>query len=240
MKIRIRFQKDGVMKFIGHLDIMRYFQKAMRRAEIPICYSEGYSPHQIMSFASPLGVGLTSTGEYMDIEISEEISSKEAMRRLNETMVPGMEVLSFKKLPEQAKNAMSIVAQATYTMTCKDGYEIPFTVSSLAQMIQESFAEAEHFFVTKKTKKSEKIIDLKDGVEEFSVTEEKTSKKPRIFMRVSAGSEQNIKPEFVLQALLEHYEMPYNPYAFQIHRNDLFALQEGRMISMDEMGEDIE
>ena len=63
MKIRIRFRKYGVMKFIGHLDVMRYFQKAMRRAHIDICYSEGGSPHQIRSFAAPLGLGITSAGE---------------------------------------------------------------------------------------------------------------------------------------------------------------------------------
>ena len=51
------------MKFIGHLDIMRYFQKAIRRAEIPIAFTSGFSPHMIMSFANPLGVGLTSDGE---------------------------------------------------------------------------------------------------------------------------------------------------------------------------------
>ena len=59
------------MKFIGHLDMMRYFQKAVRRAKIDIRYSEGYSPHQIMSFAAPLGVGITSDGEYFDIEVNE-------------------------------------------------------------------------------------------------------------------------------------------------------------------------
>ena len=69
MKIRIKVRKYGVMKFIGHLDMMRYFQKAMRRAEIDIAYSEGFSPHQIMSFAAPLGVGITSDGEYLDIEV---------------------------------------------------------------------------------------------------------------------------------------------------------------------------
>ena len=51
MKIRIKFSKQGAMKFIGHLDTMRYFQKAMRRADVDIRYSEGFSPHQIMSFA---------------------------------------------------------------------------------------------------------------------------------------------------------------------------------------------
>ena len=54
------------MKFIGHLDIMRFFQKALRRADIPVAFSGGFSPHMIMSFANPLGVGLTSDGEYFD------------------------------------------------------------------------------------------------------------------------------------------------------------------------------
>lgn len=79
MKIRIRFRKYGVMKFIGHLDVMRYFQKAMRRAHIDICYSEGFSPHQIMSFAAPLGVGITSDGEYMDIEVHTSASTEESL-----------------------------------------------------------------------------------------------------------------------------------------------------------------
>ena len=70
MKIRIKFRKQGAVKFVGHLDIMRYFQKVMRRADVDIRYSEGFSPHQIMSFAAPLGVGLTSNGEYVDIEVN--------------------------------------------------------------------------------------------------------------------------------------------------------------------------
>ena len=67
MKIRIKFAKYGTMKFIGHLDTMRFFQKALRRADIDIKYSEGFSPHQIMSFAAPLGVGIESYGENMNM-----------------------------------------------------------------------------------------------------------------------------------------------------------------------------
>ena len=88
------------MKFIGHLDVMRYFQKAMRRAEIPIAFTQGFSPHMIMSFANPLGVGLTSDGEYFDIELTGPVASKEAVRRLNEVMAEGMEVVSFVQIPE--------------------------------------------------------------------------------------------------------------------------------------------
>ena len=72
MKARIKFRKYGSLRFIGHLDVMRFFQKVMRRADSPIAFSGGYSPHMIMSFANPLGIGLTSDGEYFDIEYRED------------------------------------------------------------------------------------------------------------------------------------------------------------------------
>ena len=73
-KIRIRFSKHGHIKFVGHLDMVRYFQKVMRRANVDIAYSQGFSPHQKMSFASPLSVGVTSQGEYFDIEVNSSES----------------------------------------------------------------------------------------------------------------------------------------------------------------------
>lgn len=121
IKIRIKFRKYGVMRFIGHLDIMRYFQKAMRRAEIDICYSEGFSPHQIMSFAAPLGVGITSDGEYLDIEVNSTRSSEASIKALNDTMVEGVEVTEYVKLPDNAKTAMSMVAAADYDLSLKKG-----------------------------------------------------------------------------------------------------------------------
>ena len=81
MKIRIKFQKQGTVRFIGHLDVMRYFQKVMRRAEVDIRYSEGFSPHQIMSFASPLSVGLISHAEYVDIDVNSSGNSTGMERR---------------------------------------------------------------------------------------------------------------------------------------------------------------
>ena len=77
MKVRIKFAKTGHMKFVGHLDTMRYFQKAIRRAELPVAFSGGYSPHMIMSFAAPLGVGTTSLGEYFDMELTDTVPTKE-------------------------------------------------------------------------------------------------------------------------------------------------------------------
>ena len=134
MKIRIKFSKQGNMRFIGHLDIMRYFQKAMRRADVDIRYSEGFSPHQIMSFAAPLGVGLTGSGEYLDIEVLSTESSGRMVERLNVQMAEGMEVLSFKRLPDSAGNAMSLVAACDYTVSLKKEYE-----EALGMSAQEFF-----------------------------------------------------------------------------------------------------
>ena len=62
------------MKFIGHLDVMRYFQKAIRSSGFDVSYSQGFNPHQLISFAAPLGVGLTSDGEYMDMQVESSFS----------------------------------------------------------------------------------------------------------------------------------------------------------------------
>lgn len=146
LKIRIRFSKQGPIKFVGHLDMVRYFQKVMRRANVDIAYSQGFSPHQKMSFASPLSVGVTSQGEYFDIEVNSSESSEEMIRRINMANAPGVEVLSYKLLPDDAKNAMSIIAAADYLVHTDLFYE---------DMIK-SFISQDTINVIKKTKKSRK------------------------------------------------------------------------------------
>lgn len=83
LKIRIKFTKTGPVRYIGHLDVMRYFQKLNRRAGLDVKYTTGFSPHQIMSFAAPLGVGLESFGEYVDIEVNSSLSTSESIAALN-------------------------------------------------------------------------------------------------------------------------------------------------------------
>ena len=115
LKVRVKFAKEGAMKFIGHLDIMRYFQKAVKRANLDVAFSEGFSPHMIMSFASPLGVGITSTGEYFDMELKSATSSSDMVKRLNDAMAEGMKILSIRQVEDgKASKAMSLVAAADY------------------------------------------------------------------------------------------------------------------------------
>ena len=104
MKVRIKFTKEGPMKFVGHLDTMRYFQKAIRRAGLDVVYTHGFNPHQVMSFAAPLGVGLCSVGEYMDVEIASSDGAEDFKERLQEACPYGIDILSVKMLPEKAGN----------------------------------------------------------------------------------------------------------------------------------------
>ena len=159
MRIRIKFRKYGVMRFIGHLDIMRYFQKAMRRANIDIAYSEGFSPHQIMSFAAPLGVGITSDGEYLDIEAKSTKSTQESIAALNAVMVDGIEITQYVALRQDEKKAMTAVGAADYIVYFKN--EIDFTQEELEEKIRIYYEERSNIEVTKQTKKSERVIDLK-------------------------------------------------------------------------------
>ena len=112
MKARIKWSKTGVLKFIGHLDVQRYFHKAMMRAELPVSFSKGMSPHQIMSFAAPLGIGMTSEGEYVDISFDWCYSGQEMLDRMNAVMNEGISVLEFKQIDEKEKNCMAVTAAA--------------------------------------------------------------------------------------------------------------------------------
>lgn len=231
MKVRVKFSKTGAMKFIGHLDMMRYFQKALRRAEIDVAFTGGYSPHMILSFAAPIGVGVESYGEYFDIELNSWDSSKEMMERLNKAMVEGVEILSIVQVPDdKASKAMSLVAAADYHVNFREGY-VP------CEDWQErflSFMQQPQITITKKTKKSEQEIDIKPLVHSYHIDDNK------IFMKVSTGSSMNLKPDLVLEAFFHYLKKEWNPLAIMVTRLEVYAETESGLASLESLGDNIE
>lgn len=211
------------MKFIGHLDMVRYFQKVIRRADVDIAYSEGFSPHQKMSFAAPLSVGITSRGEYFDIEVHSTESSEVMLEKLNKQNVEGVEILSYRQLPEDAKNAMSIVAGADYFVYFE----------KLTKEIVENFYNQSSIEILKKTKRSEKIVDIKPMIYELRYEDE------GIFMKVAQGSAANLKPDLVMQALSGFAGISL-PEFVQYERLDMYCLKEDKLVSLDDIGGNIE
>lgn len=246
MKLRVKFAKYDNMRFIGHLDVMRFFQKALRRAGIDVAYSTGFSPHQIMSFASPLGVGMCSYGEYMDIELrsvelrslelrSAESKSDEICRCLNGACVPGIKVISVKALPETAGNAMASVAAAGYTAHFKDSA----SDFHFLEGFMNDFLAQNSIIVTKETKKGTSQMDIRPGIYECKVTPEGI-----LAFTVDASSGGNIKPALLLGALWKFAGMQQEPplLGIQLTRTEIYTntgtQEQPVFVSLEEVGED--
>lgn len=227
MKIRIKYAKTGVLRYIGHLDVMRYFQKAIRRAGLDVAYSQGYSPHQLITFAAPLGLGVTSEGEYFDAEMNSVTTSKDMVERLNQTMVDGMEVKEIVALQEGAKTAMAVVAASDYLISFREGYldENQFLPAVNAFYAQDSI------HVVKVTKTKETLIDIKPFIYDIGVREN------RIYMLLSTGSVDNIKPELVMEAMCNYLNVSYEKMAFRIHRLETYMRNDkDELVSLLEAG----
>lgn len=224
MKARIKFRKYGVMKFIGHLDVMRYFQKVMRRAQIPIAFTGGYSPHMIMSFAQPLGVGVTSDGEYLDIELTEPITSEDAVNQMNAVMAEGIDIVSFTEIPDEKKySGMTVVAAADYKVTLLESAKTSEIVRAIPKEWVENtqrFLDQPQIMVMKKTKRSEKEVDIKPMIYHMEVNEKE------IYLFLASGSEQNLKPNLVMQAFLKFSGESEENCPLHYHRIDVYARTE--------------
>ncbi len=287
MRIRMKFRKNGAMRFVGHLDLMRYFQKAMRRAGLDLAYSEGFHPHPILSFASPLGLGLTSDGEYLDVELRASDSAETALKALNREMAEGMEITDYVFLPDDAPNAMAAVAAADYLVYFK--HEETFTQKEIADGIRAYWERRDSIPVTKQGKKSERVIDLKPLLYRMSPCDDTKVSPVTIsdaapgsfaevsfrassslgragepvsspfweplflppcepayllsdlgarkgfFLRLSAGSTENIRPELVLEDFYSFFGKEYDPHNLQMHRLELYARQKDAFTPLNQV-----
>ena len=223
MKVRIKFSKEGPVRFIGHLDIMRYFQKAIRRAGIDIAYSTGFSPHQIMSFASPLSVGHESCGEYFDVELNSITDTEDIKMRLNQTMAEGIQILQVAVLDETEGNAMASVAAADYLISFRDSVSLPDNWKEKLT----AFYKKDKIPVIKKTKKGEREIDLKETIYQLEIRED------QVYMLLDAGSGSNMKPGFVLETFCTAENISLPEYPFMVRRLETYKRTgEGKLVPL--------
>ena len=235
MKVRIKFSKEGPMKFVGHLDTMRYFQKALRRAELPVAFSGGYSPHMIMSFAVPLGVGMESLGDYFDLEMAEDMPTAEIAARLEEQMAEGMHIVSVRKVEDgKAGKAMALVAAADYLVEFRPGKEPSIDWKN---RVKEFLAQPE-IKVMKKTKRSEKEIDIRPFIYKMELQGDK------IFLMLASASANYTKPELVTDTFFSWLGVELPEFAYSIKRLEVYAdkgtEEEHKFVTLEALGEEVE
>lgn len=259
MIVRVKFSKYDFTKFIGHLDVVRYFQKAIRRSGLLVAYSEGFNPHPLLYFAAPLGLGQTSDGEYMDAEFREDYPLKEIKNRLNAALTEGFYVQSVTRLsdwkPGQKKESiMALTACADYMVSIKDMEVEGKDYAEYFCQFHEKFAEflqQPEIVVEKESKKNLQTVDIRpmifawgfevedlfDGEFLQELTQEEKKKIAedgifhaqeyknglRVFLKLSSGSADNLKPELVMESFCKAYELPFKEEGMQFHRMEIYC-----------------
>ena len=250
MRVRVKFAKYGPMKFIGHLELMRYLQSAVRRTEIPVKYDEGMHQRMVMSFAMPLGVGPISSAEYMDIELEEPISTEKAMKQLGEHMCEGLDILDFREVDGGKRmKAMTIVAAADYEVWFREG----FTPDWDWKAGLKEFCSRESIPWVKETKKGTREVDMRSWIYDWEIRETSpagtepptadpgtpsASVETSVYLRLCCSVGDNLKPEQLFGEMFRSYGHELPPFALQVHRLDLLtADEEGEnFISLGDLG----
>ncbi len=163
MRVRIRFAKFGRLRFLGHLDVLRYMQKAFRRSGLNISYSAGFHPHPLISFAQPLSLSLTSDGEYFDVEFDERYEEEYLFEKLSDAMCEDIVINRVTILPDYVPHqkkvtGMSLVAGAMYAFVRRE------ETSDACDEAWGKLAEANSLLLEKKTKKGTRECDVRAGV----------------------------------------------------------------------------
>ena len=219
-KYRIKFSKFDKMIFIGHLDLLTIFQRAIKRANLPIKYSEGFNPHQQVGFACPLSVGLSSECEFVDIQLKEEFDTVKMVECLNEVFPRGLRALEAKEIPEGEKSAAAQLTNALYMIT------LDREIDNLSDKVKEFLAK-ESLVVTRVIKKKEKSVDIRGDIFEIEVVDNKTLK-----TLLSAGSAKNLKVDVFLGAFYDFLGLEYVPSRFDAVRLELLRKIDDKLVSL--------
>jgi len=202
IEIRVRFERREQIKYIAHLDIMKVFERALRRSGLPASYSKGFNPHPGIVFGLPLSLGLVSYSEYADFEMNGEVESDELKTRLNSQLPEGLLIVAAKRRSLK-DNIMASVDLAEYEIDVCSSMEMgKIKMSGIPDILMK----ADVLAVEKTTKSGRSVVDIKNMIKSLKITDRydlnATGCNPyTICAGLSAGSRANLKPETLLMAM---------------------------------------
>ena len=200
IKLRLCFTKTGPLRYIGHLDFLKVFQQTIRRAGLPVAYSQGFNPHIQLSFALPLPLGMTSANDYADLTLKHEMQEAKLLSNFNANAPDGL-VLSSAK-PFSGAGAAALATAADYFL---------FTDIDASKAI-DCILSKESIVIPKKTKSGVKDTDIRPDI--FHISKEDN----HILMRLAAGSGRFLNPLVVAKLLINEDASPSS-----IIRNELYS-----------------
>ncbi|HEY8462629.1 MAG TPA: TIGR03936 family radical SAM-associated protein [Bacillota bacterium] len=199
---RIQFSKLAQVRYLSHLELVKVFERALRRAQIPMVYSEGFHPHPKMSFGPALAVGLMSVAEYFDLDLTEEFRPETLITRLNDALPSGLEVTAACWLKNQEKPLNAWLNRAAYSVELKTDVA---TIDETAAAFEE-LPTRTAIWVSRTNKKGTKTVDIRPWL--YSVnTKIIAANRLQVSFIVEIGSRGNIRPEELLDLVTHPVEV---------------------------------
>lgn len=226
--IRAKYKKEDDMVFISHLDLQRLLQRAFRRAEINLSYSQGFNPHPKMSYANALSLGVESQGEYVDIEIEDDISVEEFLTRINAQLPKGVEFIKAKEITSQTPSLSSQIEYGEYLFNID--LEKPLSKELVKSRVLE-FIKSESIMITKKNKKGKLVENnIRPLIKTFDlvVLDENRATFETI---IATGSKANLNINVLIPVLLGILDIEMDPREVETIRRDLYAVQDGELVT---------
>jgi radical SAM family uncharacterized protein/radical SAM-linked protein len=212
-KIRLRFSKTGLVRFISHLDVVRVFDRAARRANISLVYSRGFHPRPKLAFGPPLGLGIASVAEYLDVE-AEMGQEGDFQIRLNQVLPEGMQILAQKTLYSKVPSLSAAINRAVYETELDDVQLSPGWI--------QDFLARTSIEVERPLKEGSKTIDIKPFISQLEYSPGK------LYITLDAIEGRSAKVTEVLDALFK--EKDTDPRRFFIQRTGQFIVKGDRII----------
>jgi radical SAM family uncharacterized protein/radical SAM-linked protein len=214
LRFRIQFAKFGFARYLSHLDVMRAFERAARRAKLLLAYSEGFNPRPKFSFGPSLPLGYTSEAEYFDLK-AQGLSASDLKSRFNGELPDGLCVLTVKSIDQPVASLMSVINAADYTITLADW---SLDESSLANLLA-----LDEIQVVRKTRDKEKTINIRpfiDALEKSNGT---------LYLRSRTIDTRSVRPDEILRHLFKTSML--NPAELPIHRKAQYITSGDRLLT---------
>ena len=208
-RLRVTFSRHDPLKYISHLDMMRLWERVLRRAQIPIAYSEGFAPRPKISLAAPLPFGVTSDAELMDVHLRQAISPHLFMKQVSHILPPGLDI---KAVTQVGLGQPSLQSQLRFI-----DYEVRTETARSKQELEGiigDFLAREHLIWQRQRDTGVKEYDLRSAVAQLRLVEVAPGQ-ARLSMRLRSDSTITGRPEDVCAAL------DFEKHPFSLHRTGL-------------------
>ena len=218
MKMLTVFEKGPRLRHIGHLDLMRAFQRALRRSGLPIKYSQGFNPHVILGFAAPLSLGHAALREVAEVPLTAALPEEKYRLMLNAALPEDIRIISARAVEDEHKSPMALLAAARYRVDFPEG-----GAPGSAQIAD--FLRKDEIRILKKTKTKEAEVDIKPMIHELNESG------GQLFMTLSLTEKASCKAEQLLGALYENMGSPCP--RVMVTRLCLFGEENGGLVPLE-------